>query len=1307
MDENERSAYRGQGQWNLSHERGRAALPRRRLSVDLRAFIKSSTEFLRLTTLTVLHPFWSLLVFVLATHASHWQSHAGYRTAQLTPPAGGKPGFTRLPSNLTGVAFTNRLAQSRYVTNQIYLNGSGVASGDVDGDGWCDLYFCGLDGPNVLYRNRGDWRFTDITSSAGVACADLDATGACFADLDGDLDLDLIVNSVGGGTRIFLNDGKGRFTPLPSPTPLNPARGAMSLALADIDGDGDLDLYIANYRTTTIRDMPNTRMHVKPDANGKLVVMTVDGRSAAEPDLVGRYSLDYNRKIVEHGEVDALFRNDGNGKFVSIPFTQGNFLDEDGQPLSIPPYDWGLSVMFRDINGDGLPDFYVCNDFSSPDRIWINLGGTRFQAVSRLALRNTCQFSMGVDFADLDRDGYDEIFVADMLSRFHPKRHIQIGDIMSVFSKVGEIDNRPQYSRNTLFFNHGDGTYAEIAQFSNVQASEWSWSPTFLDVDLDGYEDLLITTGHELEMMNADVARRAEAVKAAKKLSIPEQLALRKMFPRLDSPNVAFRNLGDLTFEDVSVAWGFDAKSVSHGMALADLDNDGDLDVVMNNLNEVAGVFRNEGSAPRVAVRLKGTAPNTQGIGAKIKVRGGPVARQSQEVICGGRYLSGDDPVRVFAAGSLTNRLTIEVTWRSGRYSVVSNAAPNFIYEVDEASAVVAPPFQAAGSGGFPAARISGLESPEHQQAGKPALQSPTLFQDVSHLLNHTHHEEPFDDFERQPLLPRRLSQLGPGLAWHDLDGDGREDLAIGSGRGGQLAHYRNDGQGGFQRLTEAPVNRPVTRDQTTVLGFGSNLIVGSSNYEDGLTNGGWIRIYDLKNKVVGDSILGQGSSTGPLAMGDIDADGDLDLFVGGRVNAGRYPEPAVSMLMKNEGGRFVVGQKWEKLGLVSGAVFSDLDGDGYAELILACEWGPLRIFRNARGTFTPWDWPVVFTPDASRLTDYVSRFTLVELTGLWTGVTTGDLDGDGQLDVIATNWGLNSRYRTSWSHPRKVYYGDLDGNGTVEVVESYYEPSLQKQVPERWLRSVGAAMPWVLERMGSYEAYGRSSVEEIYGERLKSAGVAEVRALASVVLLNRGGKFEAKELPREAQWSPGFGVSVGDLDGDGNEDVFVSQNFFGVNGEMSRCDGGRGLVLRGDGRGGLEAMGGQESGVKVYGEGRGCALGDYDGDGRVDLAVGQNGAGTKLYRNVGAKAGLRIRLKGGANNPNGVGAQMRLQSGGKLGPVREVKAGSGYWSQEGAVQVQGLKEEVTGIWVRWPGGKIVNAEVPKGAKELEINQGL
>src|SRR2546426_4866627 len=502
------------------------------------------------------------------------ESGSGFRSAPLQVPPAGKPVFVQLPPATTGIFFTNHLAVERYVTNQIYLNGSGVAAGDVDGDGLVDLYFCRLDGPNALYRNLGNWKFEDITDKAGVGCADLDATGAAFADVDGDGDLDLIVNSVGGGTHVFLNDGQGHFTELRPP--LNPGKAGMSLALADIDGDGDLDIYIANYRADTIRDHPQTHLHGNT-VNGKPVILSVNGRPVTEPDLVGRFALSENGKILEFGEPDVLLRNDGPGKFTPLSFTNGTFLDESGKPLTEPPYDWGLSAMFRDINGDGAPDLYVCNDFASEDRIWINDGTGKFRAIPKLALRQTSLFSMGIDFADINRDGWDDFLVLDMLSRSHAKRQLQVGDLPLTFPVIGGIDNRPQYSHNTLFLNRSDSTYAEIAFFSGVQASEWSWTPVFLDVDLDGYEDVLITTGHELEMMNADVSNRAEEMKAQRKLSIPEQLRLRQMFPRLDAPKMAFRNRGDSSFEDVSVAWGFDTRGVSHGMALADLDGDGDL----------------------------------------------------------------------------------------------------------------------------------------------------------------------------------------------------------------------------------------------------------------------------------------------------------------------------------------------------------------------------------------------------------------------------------------------------------------------------------------------------------------------------------------------------------------------------------------------------------------------------------------------------------------------------------------------------------------------------------------------------------
>lgn len=1152
-----------------------------------------------------------------------------------------KAGFQLMPPAQTGVTFSNLLSVDRFTTNQIYLNGSGVAAGDVDGDGKCDLYFCALDNNNVLYRNLGDWKFQDITAAAGVSCAGLDATGAALADLDADGDLDLVVNTVGGGTEIFANDGRAHFSKV---AVLNPGKGGMSLALADIDGDGRLDIYVVNYRTVTVRDQPNTRFQGET-VDGKMVIHRVNGRPVTEPDLANRFTLDVGGKMLEHGEAHVLYRNEGNWKFSAVSFTDGSFLDEDGQPLREPPFDWGLSAMFRDINGDGAPDLYVCNDFHSPDRFWINDGKGRFRAAPRLALRHTSMFSMGVDFADINRDGYDDFFVADMLSREHRRRQTQIGNLSPMVLPIGLVEDRPQYSFNNLQLNRGDGTFAEIARLCRIDASDWSWASIFMDADLDGYEDLFITTGHERDALHMDHINAQEAKKNSGRLSGMELLNMQRGVPRLATAKAAFRNRGDLTFEEVTASWGFGGEGIAHGMCLADLDNDGDQDIAVNSLNGPAALYRNESDAPRVGVRLRGN-----GTGARIKLVGGPVS-QSQEMISGGRYLSSDDPMRVFAAAKPAR---IEVRWRSGKKSVLENAKPNEIHMIDETSAQ-------------PAA----LELPR-----KPV----PIFQNASQLLNHRHHEESYDDFARQPLLPFRLSQLGPGISWSDFDGDGLDDLIVGSGRGGRISFFRNNGQGGFAAFSDPFLERPLTRDQTAIIGSGPLIIAGSANYEDGLTNGGAIRIYDLQRKATGESVIGQASSRGPLAMADIDANGTLDLFVGGRVNPARYPEPADSILLRNEGSRFAPHQRFEKIGLVSGATFSDLDGDGKPELILACEWGTVRVFQL----------------NGANYVDTTEKLGLAKQIGWWNGVATGDFNNDGLLDIVASNWGHNSRYHA----PRFLYYGDINGAGGVDLVEAYFDPQLNKEVPERVLKSAAGAMPFLESAFPTYERYSVASVAEIYGEKLKKCVRLEANTLSSTLFLNRGDHFEAIPLPVEAQFAPAFGISVADMDGDGNEDIFLAQNFFATNPEMARCDGGRGLWLRGDGRGQFTAVSGQESGVMIYGEQRASALADFDGDGRIDLAVSQNGAATMLFRNTGAKPGLRVTLRG---NPNVVGASMRLSFGAKEGPRREIRAGSGYLSQDGLTQVLGMPEAPTQISVRWPGGKTTVSVIPSGAKAVEI----
>jgi enediyne biosynthesis protein E4 len=1248
---------------------------------------------------------WRLCGLVLITYSCiclaepAWQPGPGYRSAELAVPKTGKAGFTLLTSADTGITFSNTVPEQVHLTNHIFLDGSGVAAGDVDGDGLCDLYFCGIYGGNRLYRNLGNWHFEDMTDQAGVACAGLRSTGAAFVDLDGDGNLDLVVNTTGNGTLVFYNDGHGHFRQA-SPI-LNPGKGGKSIASADVDGDGYLDLYVVNNRVSSMLDVPNARMTFKM-VNGKQTVATLNGRPTTEPDLVDRFTMGPNGDLQENGEPDVLYRNVGGTNFVPVPFTGGSFLDEAGQPLASPPLDWGLSAQFRDINGDGLPDLYVCNDFQSPDRFWINQGGGKFRLLPRTAQRKSSMSSMAVDFADINRDGFDDFIVLDMMSREHAERMRFLSMLSDQSMPPGQTTDRPQYELNTLFLNRGDTTFTEIAQLSGLEAAEWAWSCVFLDVDLDGWEDLLVVNGIERTGRDLDVAAYIRKLRRSRQLSDAEVFQARRLFPRQANGNLAFRNRGDLTFEEVSKSWGFDWKGTTTAMALADLDNDGDQDVVLNPLNGPGLIYRNESAAPRVAVRLKGLPPNTRGIGARIGVSGGPVPLQAQEMICGGRYLSCDDTTRTFAAGTATN-LTIEVAWRSGRRSLITNALPNRLYEIDEAAAQPLPPGVARRLFGC------GPNAPGATKALTP------LFEDVSDTLRHVHQDKPFADFARQPLLPNKLSQLGPGVAWFDIDGDGREDLIIGGGRGGQIGIYLNRGSEGFKRLEAPAFDELLARDQAGIVVWHpatnqASILAGCANYEDGKATGPGVRQYSLPQQTVDDSLSTLDSSSGPLALADLTGTGGLELFVGGRAIPGRWPEAASSRFFR------YVGHQWqpdaensrvlEKVGLVSGALFTDLDGDGYPELILACEWGPIRIFHNDHGKLGPWDPPVRFSSPSPQLSTNLNSqlSTLSQLTGWWNSIAVGDFDGDGRLDLVAGNWGRNTKYQSLRSRPLSLYYGDLADDGSVQIVEAHYEPPLQKTVPLRQLGALSKGLPFLQGRFSSNKDYSTASVEEVLGDRVSAAKRLEAVCLDSVVLLNRGDHFEVRALPIEAQVSPAFGLCVGDFDGDGNEDIFLAQNFFAVQPETPRYDAGRGLLLKGDGSGGFQAMPGQESGLQVYGQQRGAAVADFDGDGRLDLVVTQNGAETKLYRNVHGRPGLRVRLHGPANNPDAFGAVVRLKCGERWGPARELHGGGGYWSQDSLVEVLGTPAAPSEILVRWAGGKTITNAVPAQAHEIQVS---
>ena len=1203
-----------------------------------------------------------------AEELSQWHAQQGFRWAELDVSKKGKTGFTLLSPEQTGITFTNVLAEEEGVANRVLWNGSGLALGDYDNDGRLDIFLCGLDTPNALYKNLGNWTFTNVTRQSGLERAGKFSRGAVFADLNGDGWLDLLVSAVGQGVLCYLNDGHGHFTDVTTSAGTASRFGSTTLALADVDGNGTLDLYIANNRTTDIRD--NSGQVGFSMRNGQLVV---------PPQLADRLIVRQGR-VMEYGEPDQLLLNNGQAHFTQMSWTNGAFLDTEGAPLQEAPLDWGLTATFRDINGDGTPDLYVCNDFWTPDRIWLNNGHGQFRAIPTLALRHTSASSMGVDFADINRDGALDFYVLDMLSRDHRLRRRQMLAQRPAMSGVGEIDTRPQIMRNTLFLNRGDSTFAEIADYAGAEASDWSWSPIFVDVDLDGFEDILISAGNAKDTQdmdaNAQIQSRQRSYSAMTNQTQRQQAFMRdklfnaRLYPRLVMPVVALRNLGNLHFQEMTSVWGTDSSGVHQGMGMADLDNDGDLDLVVNNLGSAAGVYRNETSAPRVAVRLKGLPGNLQGIGAKVSLFNGAIPMQSQEMICGGRYLSGSDPMLAFAVGAAKDGMTLDVLWRSGRRSQIQDVRPNRLYEIDEAGSVA-----------------NGQSS---------VVSSKPLFRDVSELIGHTHADEPFNDFALQPLMPRRLSQLGPGVAWGDLNGDDHEDLVIGSGKGGSLAVYLGDGTGRFQRDNTAPFRTPVARDQTGLLIVhqaprSASILVGTACYEEGSTPAPPIVQFEWQGRNAEAPLPSDASSSGPIAVADIDGDGQLDLFVGGRVISGRWPEAPSSRIYRNHAGKWTLDgsntKALENAGLVSSALFTDLNGDGWPELVLACEWGPIRMFRNQNGT----------------LHEETGQCGLAQFTGWWNGVAVGDFDGDGKLDIVASNWGLNSPYHATEQHPVRIYYGDLSGRGSVDLFEATFDPELRDWAP-MWIRDVlASSLVWIAEKYPSYKAYSEASAESILGERLGRANRLEANTLSSMVFLNRGDRFEAMELPPEAQFAPAFAVTVADFDGDGFEDVFLSQNFFATEAQVPRLDAGRGLLLRGNGTGKLSAVPGQDSGLLIYGEQRGAAVSDFNEDGRADLVVTQNGAATRLFMNLGAKPGLRVRLQGPPSNPTAVGATVRLRFGDRLGPAREVHAGSGYLSQDSPVLILGTPEPPTGIIVRWPGGKSTQLPILSGAKSVTV----
>jgi hypothetical protein len=1078
-------------------------------------------------------------------------------------------GFTHLNSTDTGIHFTNQLEGDAFLTDAVAHNGSGIAIGDINNDGWVDAYFCNLQGPNLLYFNKGNWKFSEMEPGP-ASCENQRSTAAALVDLDGDKDLDLLVNGIAAGTRLFLNDGNGIFQESKQ-SGLSQTSSPSSMALADIDGDGDLDLYCANYIDEMHIADPTTDYKLS-NRNGQYVVTHVNGEPTTTPRLRNRFVVSKTGRLRELPEADGLYLNDGQGQFKAIHFNKGTFNSADGRPVQ-PPRDWSLAVMLRDLNQDGSPDIYVCTDNATPDRIWINNGDGTFNAMDRTNIRHTSRSSMGIDAADINRDGIDDFYVVDMFARDHEKRMTQLAKQHSSPDTIQHIMGLPRYNRNTLFKGREDGSFSEIALMAGVAASDWSWCPVFLDVDLDGYEDLLVTNGFSFDVMDQDSQDQLRTMK----LSKFDRKRSRQFHPSFMTKNASFRNTGNGHFEPADDKWGFDISGISYGMALGDLDNDGDLDAMINQLNEPAIVLRNDATAPRIKVTLEGPANNTHGIGTRIRLFNETLI-QSQTIHAGGRYLSSDEPTRTFAFQSKnTEPVKMEVLWPNHRISTIPDVEANHHY------------------------RIRYSEELSTAEQNKPEVKSP-LFTDVSHLLNFKPQSSP-PGMPASNITKSLVEPNPPNVSWFDINHDGWEDLWISSGLNQAPGIFINREGKSFERLPSQPQQRDALGAVAT--------------WEDGRGNRFWLvaashRLSTPKRSSAVSFFNGTSTQpelhleTGPegigtLCVADVDLDGDQDLFIGSTSVYGRYPEPADSQIWINEHGKLIKNTKWsqvfESVGHVNAATYFDLDGDDRPDLALATEWGPIRIFQNSETGFI----------------DQTDSLGLTDKTGQWTSIASGDFNQDGRIDLVAGNKGLNTSSSIHHSQRERIWFGDADGNHQIDSIESWFRDG--NWIPSRSRTELSMVFPSLPQKITSHRQFSKTTIAGILADQFNKFEFLESRVAESSIFLNEKEGFRRVSLPLSAQESPVFSVIVADMNHDDALDIFMGQNKFPGRLDITRHDNGRGLCLRGNGKGQFREIRSPKSGIQIFGETRSSTIKDFDHDGKPDLAVTQKDGSVYLYK--------------------------------------------------------------------------------------------
>lgn len=1028
-------------------------------------------------------------------------------------------GFELLASDYTGIDFQNTIKENKlfhhYYFSQIFL-GSGVAIGDLNNDGLADIFFGGNQVSDRLYLNKGDFKFEDITKSSKVATHPGWTWGVTMADVNSDGYLDIYVSRNGSSLKkenrrnlLYINNQDLTFTESAFQYGLADIGFSTQAVFFDMDNDGDLDMY---------------QLNQPPD---KKVML-----SNNIPKQEYRYFL------------DRLYRND-NGKFKDVS-------RESGISRRLA---YGLSVNASDLNHDGFIDLYVANDYVMPDYLYYNNGDGTFKDVTQSELKHITQLSMGSDTGDINNDGLLDLITTDMTPEDHYRSKTNMASMSTeVFNAVVENGGHYQYMTNTLQINTGKGSFSDIGNMAGVARTDWSWASLLVDLDNDGWKDIIVSNGVKKDVDNNDY-RNLLAQLNPDSTTVDQFYKLSQEAPSEKISNYAFRNKGNLEFEKVSDKWNFDTPSFSNGMAYGDLDNDGDLDVVVNNLDSEAFIYKNKTTSNFIKIQLEGPAGNRFGYGAKAHINYNNQQQFSENFVTRG-YFSSVEPGFFFGLGKEKKIDSVKIIWQDGKVNVLKDLTANMIYKVSYENAVK-------------------IETKDSHKSSYLNEINPSEYS-----IDFVHQENEYDEFKEEVLIPHNISQNGPFTVVGDVNGDNLDDIFIGGaiGQSGQLfiqnenskfVHsdsqpWKSDDE--FEDLEAVFVDVDNDKDlDLFVASGGSEYRQGDSRLQDRLYlnngKGEFMRAKSALPKIF--------ESSQCVKVDDIDKDGDLDFFIGTRLISGKYAYPASSYFLINNNGIFTkasnIAPALNNIGMVTDAEFSDIDMDGDNDILIVGEWMEVKLLINEDGFFN----------------DRSAKYNLTDTRGIWWSISAVDIDNDGDQDFILGNLGKNNKFKANEEHPFKIYANDFDENGTNDIVlAKYYKDDY---VPLRGRECTSQQMPYVAKKFKDYDSFASSKLIEILPEnKIDESVIYEIKSFESILLINDGNKLIKQKLPNEVQLAPLKASVPIDANKDGNVDLLCIGNHFGVEVETTRYDSGYGALLLGDGKNNFSYVAPTKSGFYI-----------------------------------------------------------------------------------------------------------------------------